>query len=1434
MRVLFAAVLVTVTTTAQAAFYQVFSAADSGPGTLRAALDAANQVAGPHFVSIDVSLAGQTITLLSPLPPILQSMTIDGSNASNLTISGNGVYRVFFVAAGTVTISNLRIVNGHAKGGDGGTSLAGGGGGGLGAGGAIFVNNVANVTANNVIFLSNTAAGGNGGLNTSTGRVQSGGGGGGGLGGNGGAGGLNPNATFGLSAGGGGGGGGLFGDGGAGNGFAESGSPGTGGGGQGGLANPGLGSSGGGGGGGPGGGGGGGGGALGAAGIGLPGAAGNGGGAGPTGATNGSAAGGGNGGADSSNPFTGDELGGGGGAPGGGGGGGGSYGNGGQGGDFGGGGGGGIFANASVGSFGGAAGFGGGGGGGSESYPDLGPPRTGGAGGFGGGAGGRGPDNPTGLNGEAGGGGSAYGGAVFVRSGGIFTIGGSTVSGGAVTAGSGQTNGAADGNGIFLHGGGTLTVDSATNMQISDDIRTDGTAFLAKSGAGSLQFSGTTNFQSAHISGGLFLVANTAAIPGAITLSDGGMGAYANFTQTQPISITASGGTLHAESGVDHTITAAIGGASSTANVTKTGPGRLIFAGTTKSYQGSTQVQQGILRLSVANLLPSLTAMTVDAGATLDVAFSQTLGSLAGAGAVQVASGSLLVVGANAANTTYTGALSGAGSLQKTGSGTFTFGGTTTVPIAVSAGTLAVTGSVATVSVTGGASATLRGTGSITALSFSTGGNVAPGTAAATGRLTVGTVAGTTSMSSSGTFSVRLNGTTAATQYDQLAVLGTFNPRGTLSVTLGFAPAAGTVFTIIDNDGADVSSFNFTGLAEGATFNAGGQAFRISYIGGDGNDVTLTAVSPQTITGFTPASPVVVGAAPAALSATGGASGNPVVFATTSAATICTVTGNLVTFVGAGTCNLTANQAGNITYAAAPQVTASIVINPGPQTLVFGAQSGQTFVAGGTFAINPVATTNAGAPSVEHSSLTPAVCTVTGTTVTMLSPGICTLRASHVGNGNYLPAVSGTQDVTIAPGVQVISFAALPMRALGTAPFTVTATGGASGNPVTFTSLTSAVCTATGVNGSLITLLTAGTCTLRASQAAGGNYAAATPADQGFLIGTSATFISISAAASSTPYGAPAVFTTTVNGVNITGSVTFYDGIAPICSQVPIVNGSAQCSVSNLAEGGHSISAVFAGDANNTPAQSAVIVHVVPKIGIHQGVWWGGVQQNGWGLSVFEHGNVMAAAWYFFDAAGKPVWLLMPGCAWNAAKTVCTGSLQRSRASWFGNFRTSTFTGTTVGSMTLTFTDASHGRMEFVVDGVSGSKDIERMAIGGNPRAPFDFTDIWWGGQAENGWGVSVHQADNALVGVWYTYDAAGEPTWMLFNSGAWVNTSTFRAVLFRPTGSPMVGTTYDVTRLQTPVVGEFYLQFQDNNNAEMSYFVDNLLQARNITKMRF
>lgn len=145
-------------------------------------------------------------------------------------------------------------------------------------------------------------------------------------------------------------------------------------------------------------------------------------------------------------------------------------------------------------------------------------------------------------------------------------------------------------------------------------------------------------------------------------------------------------------------------------------------------------------------------------------------------------------------------------------------------------------------------------------------------------------------------------------------------------------------------------------------------------------------------------------------------SGLAVVYASTTP-TVCTVTGGTVAVVAAGTCTLTANQPGNASWGAAAQQTRSFTIARASQTLTFPTQlaSSRSFVPGGTFAINPVVTSvtpNSG-QSIVYSSLSTTVCTVSGTTVTMVAIGACDLAANQAGNANYNAATQVTTRVQL-------------------------------------------------------------------------------------------------------------------------------------------------------------------------------------------------------------------------------------------------------------------------------------------------------------------------------------------------------------------------------------------------------------------------------------
>ena len=88
---------------------------------------------------------------------------------------------------------------------------------------------------------------------------------------------------------------------------------------------------------------------------------------------------------------------------------------------------------------------------------------------------------------------------------------------------------------------------------------------------------------------------------------------------------------------------------------------------------------------------------------------------------------------------------------------------------------------------------------------------------------------------------------TPGTDYGQLVVNGDVALNGSLAVQLinGFVPTTDQQFLVIDNRGSNAITGTFIGLPEETVFTVGVRLFQISYVGGNGNDVTLTDVGPS-------------------------------------------------------------------------------------------------------------------------------------------------------------------------------------------------------------------------------------------------------------------------------------------------------------------------------------------------------------------------------------------------------------------------------------------------------------------------------------------------------------------------------------------------------------------------------------------------------------
>ena len=286
--------------------------------------------------------------------------------------------------------------------------------------------------------------------------------------------------------------------------------------------------------------------------------------------------------------------------------------------------------------------------------------------------------------------------------------------------------------------------------------------------------------------------------------------------------------------------------------LTKVGTGTL----TVTSATGGMSVGAGTVAVATAAALSgtvTLSGGTLDVtGATVAITNAITLGA---------SNGTVNTAGA----VTLSGGITGTGNLTKTGTGTVTVTGANsyTGTTAISGGTLAVNGTMTgTGAVTVSSGATLGGSGSIAgAVSIASGGFIAAGNSP--GKLTL---TGGLTISAGGSLVAELNGTVAGTSYDQIDVTGTVTITGAkLTLSLGYTPTANDTFVLIANDGTDAivgtlkTSDGFT-LAEGDTVTSGIYTFRVSYVGGTGNDLTLTVLNFAPVLDATP-SPTLTGIA---------------------------------------------------------------------------------------------------------------------------------------------------------------------------------------------------------------------------------------------------------------------------------------------------------------------------------------------------------------------------------------------------------------------------------------------------------------------------------------------------------------------------------------------------------------------------------------------
>jgi gliding motility-associated-like protein len=310
--------------------------------------------------------------------------------------------------------------------------------------------------------------------------------------------------------------------------------------------------------------------------------------------------------------------------------------------------------------------------------------------------------------------------------------------------------------------------------------------------------------------------------------------------------------------------------------------------------------------------------------------------------------------------------------------------------------------------------------------------------------------------------------------------------------TVDYATATVTV------NGTSVTSGS---ASEVITLSVGSNTISILVTAPDGTTTKTYTVSVTRLKGdqtisFSALPSKTVGDVAYSLTATGGASGNAVSY-TSSNTAVATISGSTVTIIGAGTTTITASQAGNANYNAATDVPQTLTVAKAAQRISFVALAGKTF---GDAVFNLTASGGSSGNAITYVSSNTAVAIISGSTVTLVGVGSADIIASQAGNANYNAATDVPQTLTVAKAAQSISFVALAGKTFGDAVFNLTASGGSSGNAVSYTSSNTVVAT---ISGSTVTIIGAGTTTITASQAGNANYNAATDVPQTLTVSLS-------------------------------------------------------------------------------------------------------------------------------------------------------------------------------------------------------------------------------------------------------------------------------------------------------------------------------------------
>jgi hypothetical protein len=150
------------------------------------------------------------------------------------------------------------------------------------------------------------------------------------------------------------------------------------------------------------------------------------------------------------------------------------------------------------------------------------------------------------------------------------------------------------------------------------------------------------------------------------------------------------------------------------------------------------------------------------------------------------------------------------------------------------------------------------------------------------------------------------------------------------------------------------------------------------------------------------------------------------------------------------------------------------------------------------------------------------------------------------------------------------------------------------------------------------------------------------------------------------------------------------------------------------------------------------------------------------------------------------------------------------------------------------------------VNGTTVVKQIAKQVFGSRAavcvdtttdRAPLvNYTDLWWAGLVESGWGVNVTHQDDTLFATLFTYDASGKGMWLFMSAGRRQADGSFLGDLYLAThasafnAQPFV----PITDANYRKAGTMRFQFTSGTSGRLTYAIDGATVVKTIQRQVF